>query len=57
MIISLMFGLAIFMYVFYVILSYNAPILYFNGAMSSINRFHPLPNPNFVIGKFFYIKN
>ena len=57
MIISLMFGLAIFMYVFYLILSYNAPILYFNGAMSSINRFHSPSNPNFVIDKFFYIKN
>lgn len=55
--ISLIVGFAIVIYVFHVILSYNAPIYYLAGAADSINRFHSPNNPNYVVDKFFYIKN
>ena len=50
-------GFAIVIYVFHVILSYNAPISYLSGAMGSIGRFHNPKDPNYIVDKFFYIKN
>ena len=50
-------GFAIVIYVFHVILSYDAPISYFSGAMGSIGRFHNPKDPNYIVDKFFYIKN
>lgn len=57
MFISLIFGFAIVIYVFHVISSYNAPIYYFTSAASSIGRFHSPNDPNYVVDKFFYVKN
>lgn len=55
--ISLVMGFAIVIYVFCVILSYDAPLYYITGAMDSMGKFHSPNNPNYVIDKFFYIKN
>lgn len=57
MCISLIVGFAVVMYVFYVILSYNAPIGYFTSAVDSVNSYNSPTNPNYVADKFFYIKN
>lgn len=57
MCISLIVGFAVVMYVFYVILSYNAPIGYFTSAVDSVNSYNSPTNPNYVADKYFYIKN
>ena len=57
MLLSIILGVILVVYVFHVILSYGAPIGYFNTAMGSINRFHNPIDPNFIEDKFFYMKN
>ena len=57
MCISLIAGSCIVIYVFHVILSYNAPIGYFGSAVGSFSRFENQLDPNYVSDKFFYIKN
>ena len=57
MFISLVIVAAIVIYVFYVISSYNAPITYFRAASNSFGKFDNVHDPNYVVDKFFYVKN
>ena len=57
MCISLIIVAAIVAYVFYVIFSFNAPVNYLNTAANSIDRFHMPHDPNYILDKFFYVKN
>lgn len=48
---------AIMAYVFFVISSYNAPVGYLNTATNSVGRFDRPRDPNYILDKFFYVKN
>ena len=57
MCISIIIVAAIVAYVFYVISSFNAPVNYLNTAANSVDRFHRPRDPNYILDKFFYVKN